>query len=195
MQKSQRADVLSLRRLTCLPWHSPPHRESQRTQYHITAACYEHRPIIGNSPQRMADFEEKILMQLRVEVQCIYAWVILPNHYHLLVKTSDVKKALNRLSRIHGSTSYYWNGEENLRGRKVWYNLVETSIKSDAHFWSTMNYIHHNPVHHGYVNQWQDWAFSSADDFLRDFGRNKAGKVWRNYPITDYGKDWDPPEM
>ncbi len=195
MVESQRADILSLRKQTCLPWHSPRHCESEKTRYHITSACFEHKPIIGYSPERMADFEAAMLQRVELSVQNIYAWAILPNHYHVLVKSIDVKKVLKEFGRLHGSTSYRWNGEEKLRGRKIWFNSMETSIKSDAHFWSTMNYIHHNPVRHGYVDKWLDWPFSSAGNYMREFGRDNAEKMWKGYPITNYGKDWDPPEM
>jgi len=26
-------------------------------------------------------------------------------------------------------------------------------MRNDAHFWATMNYVHHNPVPHGYVQR------------------------------------------
>ena len=54
-----------------------------------------------------------------------------------------------------------------------------------------MNYIHHNPVHHGYVEKWQDWIWSSAAKFLESAGRERAAQIWRDYPILDYGKGWD----
>ncbi len=54
-----------------------------------------------------------------------------------------------------------------------------------------MNYIHNNPVHHRYVKKWADWAFSSAGEFLEGVGSEKAKEIWLNYPLLDYGKDWD----
>jgi len=50
-------------------------------------------------------------------------------------------------------------------------------------------------VHHGYAKQWQDWPFSSARDYLAAMGKERAAEVWREYPLLDYGKDWDPEEM
>jgi putative transposase len=54
-----------------------------------------------------------------------------------------------------------------------------------------LNYIHNNPVHHGVAERWQDWIFSSANSFLEKLGRAAAIKIWREYPVLDYGKDWD----
>ena len=63
--------------------------------------------------------------------------------------------------------------------------------KSYGHFWASVNYIHHNPVHHGYVEKWQDWPWSNAADFIERVGHKTAAKIWREYPILDYGKKWD----
>ena len=53
-------------------------------------------------------------------------------------------------------------------------------------------YIHHNPVKHGYVDDWKDWAHSSAAEYLERIGRERALEIWREYPVLDYGREWDP---
>ena len=68
-------------------------------------------------------------------------------------------------------------------------------MRSGRHYWATLNYIHHNPVHHGYVDRWTDWPWSSASDFLAQTPSNEAKRIWREYPLLDYGKDWDDPSM
>ncbi len=44
---NQREELLAWRKDNGLPWHRPPHRASERTRYHVIAACFEHRPYIG----------------------------------------------------------------------------------------------------------------------------------------------------
>jgi putative transposase len=102
---------------------------------------------------------------------------------------------LHDVGLLHGRTAFDWNGEDDARGRKVWFNCAETGMKSDRHFWATLNYVHHNPVHHGYVQRWQDWPFSSGAAFLTEMGRDRAAEIWKAYPVGEYGKDWDPPEL
>jgi putative transposase len=46
-------------------------------------------------------------------------------------------------------------------------------------------------VHHGYVERWQEWPWSSAAIFLESIGKEKAKGIWKDYPILDYGKKWD----
>jgi len=123
------------------------------------------------------------------------AWCVLPNHYHLLVEAPDILRLLQSLGQFHGRTSYQWNGEEQTRGRKVFFRAVERAIKSERHFWATMNYVHHNPVHHRYVQRWADWRWSSAADFLAQMGHEEAERIWRSYPVREYGKGWDDPDL
>src|SRR5688572_17098399 len=80
--------------------------------------------------------------------------VVLPNHYHVLVETRDVLALLRDIGKMHGRTSFHWNGEDTQRGRQVWFNCAETSMKSDRHFWATLKLCASNPVYHGYVEQW-----------------------------------------
>ena len=125
----------------------------------------------------------------------LFAWIVLPNHYHALVNAPDIRGLLSALGRLHGSSSYKWNGEDDTRGRQVWHRATETEMKSERHFWASLNYVLHNAVRHGYVDRWQDWPYSNADQYLTEVGRDEAERRWRDYPILDYGKDWDPPEL
>jgi len=68
-------------------------------------------------------------------------------------------------------------------------------MRSGDHFWATVNYVHHNPVRHGYVEKWQDWPFSSVHDFFRTMERDEIARIWRSHPLGDYGAGWDEPGM
>ena len=35
------------------------------------------------------------------------------------------------------------------------------------------------------------WPWSSAAEYLGQMGRAEAERVWKEYPIRDYGKKWD----
>ncbi len=187
----QRKELLEYRKQRQQPWHSPPHRQSERLSYHLTAACFNHAPIIGRSPDRMAAFEATLLETLGRHTRRIAAWCVLPNHYHTLIETEEVLALIADIGKMHGRLSFQWNGEDDARGRKTWFNCVERTMRTDRHFWATLNYVHNNPVHHGYVEHWQDWPFSSAAAWLAEVGRESAMEIWRKYPVLDYGKGWD----
>jgi putative transposase len=55
MTAEQRREAVEYRRLRERPWHSPPHWEfAGLLQFMISSACYEHKHIIGVTPERMA---------------------------------------------------------------------------------------------------------------------------------------------
>jgi putative transposase len=195
MTPDQREQALACRRLQYRPWHSPPHFKAETSYYLLTAACYEHQPVIGHSDNRMAEFETALLDELKNTCQSTYAWIVLPNHYHALVQTLEVSKALSGLGQLHGRTSYQWNGEELTRGRKVWCGAVETAMKSERHFWASLLYVLNNAVRHRYVDRWQMWPFCNANEWLEEVGRESAERMWREFPIETFGDGWDPPDL
>jgi putative transposase len=136
MKAEERKWILANRRSRHHPWHSPPHLDFEgECQYLISAACYEHVAVIGKSAERMTECEEELLGTCR-KLSCeTYAWCVLPNHYHVLLRTDQIKKLRAELGQFHGRSSFSWNGEDERRGRKVWYNCFERPMKSDRHFW------------------------------------------------------------
>src|SRR5687768_18525401 len=65
MTAKQREAALLSRQENHVPWRGPPHYEADSALYLITAACYEHQPIIGTSPARMGEFEGELLKTIR----------------------------------------------------------------------------------------------------------------------------------
>jgi len=191
----QRDELMAFRHLQGLPWHSLAHRAGDKIHYLLTAACFKHRPIIGKNPERMAAFSETLLKTVAPQTRHVVAWCVLPNHYHALVEAPDINRLLHQLGLFHGRTSYAWNGEENIRGHKVFFRAVERAMRSDRHYFATLNYVHYNPVRHGYVERWTDWPRSSGKSFLQMTGFEEANRIWRDYPIREYGKEWDEPRM
>lgn len=56
------------------------------------------------------------------------------------------------------------DGGFDLWQRRYW----EHTIRDEADLVAHVNYIHFNPVKHGYVSQVKDWPFSSFHQFVRD---------------------------
>ncbi|MBA3920543.1 MAG: transposase [Nostocaceae cyanobacterium] len=56
----------------------------------ITVTCYEHKCRI-NTPARRQQLSNELFERFIHEEIEILAWVILPNHYHLLIKNVEFK--------------------------------------------------------------------------------------------------------
>src|SRR4051812_44470267 len=119
LSQKQRDELLAWRKMRGYPWHSPPHRSnSGHLRFLISAACYEHRHHIGHSVSRIHNFVGNLLAVLAAHASQTFAWCVLPNHYHTLVQTADIKLLIYQLGRLHGRTSHAWNGEERTRGER-----------------------------------------------------------------------------
>ena len=196
LSSSQRRDVLLDRAQRHHPLHTPPHAQSEAQRlYHLTAACYEHRPIIGVSPARMASFEDELIRVLTGDGCCLRVWCVLPNHWHALVSVSRLPELIQGLGRLHGRASRFWNREDSSPGRTCWHGCADRAMRNEEHMYATVNYILNNAVHHGYATRWQEWPYTNARDYLAEVGEAEAVRRWTAHPIHDYGKKWDAPEL
>src|SRR5687768_7465382 len=145
----EREELLAERRASERPWHGPPRFESvEKRLFHLTAACFEHAAIIGTSFSRLDSFTAALHETLGSACKRVFAWCVLPNHYHLVVETWNLRETSRLLGQFHGHTSFNWNREDHARGRTCFHRTADRAIRGDRHFWATMNYVHHNPVHH-----------------------------------------------
>jgi putative transposase len=185
----KRAEVVRERLAKGYPPHSPPHPIQDCEFYLLTAACYEHKDRINHQSRRQ-QLLNLIFENFILEGMEIVAWVILPNHYHLLVSNVNFPRLSALLRSIHGSLARQWNIEDNLKGQ-VWHSFSDRAIRSERHSYTTLNYIHYNPVKHGWVKSSYDWMESSVHWYLEERGRDWLRSCWVDYPVKDYGKGWD----
>jgi putative transposase len=186
----QRAELVLQRLERGYPPHSPPHPIRDRELYLLTAACYEHQ-LYMNAEVRRQQILDSLFEEFTREGWEIRAWVILPNHYHLLVKLDEFDKLGQLFRLIHGRTAYQWNQEDGVRGRKVWYRYSDRAIRSERHYYTTLNYIHYNPVKHQWTNSPYNWVQTSVHWYLQYYGREWLRQSWVEYPVRDYGRNWD----
>lgn len=192
MTPAQREAAMEYRRTQRFPKHSLPHFDVDGSaSFLITSSCYEHRHIPGSSPTRMSECEAGMLAACGKYSESIFAWCVLPNHYHVHLRTKQIRAVRKELGLFHSGTSFKWNREDNTRGRQVWHNCFEREIASPRHSFATLNYVLNNAVHHGYAKRWQDWAWSNAREYLEAVGREEALEIWNKYPVLDYGRKWD----
>lgn len=93
------------------------------------------------------------------------SWVILPNHYHLLLST-DLEQFRARIGRLHNGKSTQWNREDGSPGRRVWFRFSDRHIRSEGDYYASLNYIYANPVKHGYAEEAALWPWSSVHKYL-----------------------------
>ncbi len=192
LSPKEREEIINYRRMQGYPLHAPPHPFRGVGGYLITAANYEHRSVMKTQARR-TEFETLLLKTLREIVDDLVAWVILPNHYHFLATIQLLDHVSVALKHLHGTTSRTWNLEDGLTGkRRVWYKFADTYIRNEGHLRTAFNYIHYNPVKHGYVSNMRDGPWSSLHMYCEDKGQDWLQEQWQAYqPPWDFGKGWD----
>ncbi|MEH2001507.1 MAG: transposase [Nostoc sp.] len=117
----QKAELVKYRLSQGYPPHSPPHEVRDKQFYLLTVACYEHQCHIHTESRRqqLLDMifhrfggsvnEERSAEALTTNLR-ICAWVVLPNHYHLLVDVENFDVLGELFRRIHGliKSPYDW---------------------------------------------------------------------------------------
>ncbi|MGD2205516.1 MAG: transposase [Anaerolineae bacterium] len=186
----QRQEIVQQRLALGYPPHSPPHPIRDQRFYLLTVTCYEHVCHMHFQSRRQ-EVLDALFEQFTVLGMDIRAWVVLSNHYHLLVQVIDFDALGGIFRSVHGPTARQWNLEDDALGRKVWYRFADRAIRSEGHYYTTLNYIHYNPVKHGGVQSPYDWAESSVHWYREHHGRDWLRDLWVRYPLRDYGRGWD----
>jgi len=114
----------------------------------------------------------------------IIAWVVLPEHMHAIwalppddadfsMRWNQIKGGFsNRLPRTERiSDSRARKRERGIWQRRFWEHLIRNEDDLARH----VDYLHYNPVKHGYVGKAVDWPFSSFHRFVR---RGWLAKDW-----------------
>ena len=73
----------------------------------------------------------------------------------------------------------------------MWYRYTDRAMRSERHCYTTVNYIHYNPVKHRLAETPYDWPWSSVHWYLDHFGRQWLRDLWQQYPVREFGKGWD----
>ena len=188
----EREEIVHSRSEHGYPLHAPPHPFREAGYYLITAANFEHISVM-DSIIRRTEFEILLLEAMSgIQAEAI-AWVILSNHYHILVDVESLDSVSAALKYLHGKTSRKWNLEDNLtEKRRVWYKFSDRLMRSEKQLHQTFNYIHYNPVKHGYTDDIYSWPWSSIKLYENNQGRDWLQKQWKsNNPSDEFGRGWD----
>lgn len=121
-------------------------------------------------------------------VAWIYAYCLMPNHIHFLVKIKDIsvpenfkKKELNdyvahQRGTVQNTFTKKMNYRRNKRGGLFCQSINRNVISSEEYLHMGIVYIHNNPVKHGFCTSPEKWEYSSYNSVLS----NKTTKIERN---------------
>ena len=103
------------------------------------------------------------------------AMVVLPDHVHMLITlpsnsadysiiVASIKSQFSRQIKKDTATT---ESQQAKRERGIWQRRFwEHRIRDDLDFQQHIDYIHYNPVKHGYVVKAQDWQYSTLNKLV-----------------------------
>ena len=89
-----------------------------------------------------------------------FAWVLLGNHFHLLIKDTE-KPFYQYFSNLFNAYTKSFNKRYERYGPLFVSPFKRIEIKSNKYFKNLIQYIHNNPVYHGFCECLQDYPWSS----------------------------------
>lgn len=99
----------------------------------------------------------------------IYAYCLLKNHFHILLKTKieqDENKISQGFSNLFNAYAKAINKAYNKTGSLFQTRFSRNRITSEDYLRSLILYIHLNPKHHGFITDYHDYPHSSYDALI-----------------------------
>jgi len=94
----------------------------------------------------------------------IYAYCLMDNHIHLLLKEGQEPLATT-MKRIGTSYVYYYNWQYNRKGHLFQDRFKSEPVEDDAYFLTVLRYIHQNPVKAGITDDPVTYPWSSYTEY------------------------------
>jgi len=145
-----------------MPWGLKRFHESRQLHF-LTFSCHKRRPNF-RTPESRNTFESALERVRQQYGLCVYGYVVMPEHVHLLVNETErgtlaqamqsLKQGVARKLALRAADPFW-------QARYYDFNLW-----SERKFVEKLRYIHRNPVKRGLVARPGDWAWSSFHHYL-----------------------------
>lgn len=112
--------------------------------HHVMARGIERRKIFRDDQDR-EDFVSRIAALAEKGAWIVYAWSLMPNHFHLLVRTGRQSLSGNMRSIMSGYAGYF--NRRHKRHGHVFQNRYKSIVcEEESYFLELVRYLHLNPL-------------------------------------------------
>lgn len=141
--------------------------------YHI----YTHangKDLIFREEENYKYFLEKLIKYI-IPIAEIYAYCLLPNHFHLLLRFKNLddvlsedghKYLMKQFSNLLNGYAKAYNKRYNRKGSLFLDYLKRKRVNDEKYLIKLLHYIHNNPVNHGFVEDIGEWKYSSYNSYI-----------------------------
>ena len=143
-----------------------PRKKSEADLYHIMLRGAGRRIIFFDKQ----DYEQFLntIRQVKAKAQLrLYAYCLMDNHVHLLIKEGDESLGMT-FKRVGVSYAHYYNWKYQLTGHLFQDRYRSEAIDTDAYFLDAMRYICNNPVKAGIFRNFMDYPWLGCSGISDD---------------------------
>jgi len=129
--------------------------------YFITASTWEKKCILQS--ERMAKLLIEVLLHYQTQGKyCLHEFVVMPNHFHLLITQIGLVTLEKTVQFIKGGFSFRARKELAIAG-EIWQtSFYDRRVRDANEYVRFRHYIHMNPVRRGLVSNPEEFPYSSA---------------------------------
>jgi putative transposase len=154
-----------------------------------------HRQLICRDFGEYLSFVHILRWSLHQSAVDLFAFSVMPNHFHLLVRPvgeKDLPIFMHRLQMTHALSLRRWRGTEG-RGAVYQGRYRASRVHDESYFYRAARYVERNPVRAGLSERPDEWLWSSASPIAAVQGiRLATWPVPRPAGWTDFVNQVEP---
>jgi putative transposase len=132
--------------------------------YHVTSRGDRREPIYRRDDDRRLHLAI-IGQALQRFGACLWAYCLMPNHYHLVLQT-PLPNLSRAMRHINGVYTQAFNRRHGVAGHLFQGRFKAILVDGDAYLLTLCRYVERNPVAAGLVQHAEDWPWSSCRSHL-----------------------------
>ena len=145
-----------------MPWGLKRFQQTRQLHF-LTFSCYHRQPKFGTAASRQT-FESALEQVRRNYDLCVYGYVVMPEHEHMLVNEPERGTLAQAMQSLKQSVARRLA----LRAPDPFWQAryYDFNVWSERKFVEKLRYIHRNPVARGLVARPEDWPWSSYRHYV-----------------------------
>jgi REP element-mobilizing transposase RayT len=165
--------------------------------YHVIQRGIERRELFKNDSDR-EEFIKRLIESLKYSGHKCYGWALMPNHFHLVIRTGT-KKVSDLMMKLSTSYALYFNKKYARSGYLYQGRYKSILCQEDSYLMELIRYVHLNPLRarivkdtrelgtykwsgHSVIMGTQKAQWQSTDEVLSYFGKKRT-EAMKKYEI------------
>ena len=143
----------------------PPRKFSESGIYHIMFRGSNKQSIFLDKWDYIKFLEllKKVKEKMGFE---LYAYCLMTNHVHLIIKEKNERDISETMKRLLGEYVVWFNLKYDRTGVLMENRYKSQAVEKDEYFLHVIRYVHQNPLKAGIVKQIDEYEWSSYRDYI-----------------------------